>query len=503
MDFKIKKLNESTVKLINTTEELDLEISELYTYKVANYAAMKKNPRLRNWNGKICLYNKKSKTLDFGNWFHLYDTMESRGYKVDIDNSLFPVEKFKSREELETVINEFIKPFDGENYIVPYDYQVEAIHHAIEMDRSVILSATSSGKSLIIYCLVWLYKNCFLEEHDGPIVVIVPDKGLVEQLYANFSEYSEGKSENWTQKINSDYEKYVTKDVVITTWQSLVKMPELIDEASVMIVDEVHKAKAKQLTNILQNARNCKYKHGLTGTLDGVEANETLIRGLFGPVAKFVSQRELIDSGRACDVKINIVGFRYSPRLIKQYEEEWEIWQKEKPWSDKYQFEIDFINKCEERNKMLLELVDFVEGNSFVLFHRKDTHGVQLYEKYKETHDDTYLITGDIKDRTDILNEFKQKNNAVLFATSSIMSTGISVNNLHNLFFASSQKAKVATIQSIGRLMRLHESKSVAHVFDIVDIIGKNNITQKHVDERIKHYNEEQIKYEISFIDID
>ena len=126
-----------------------------------------------------------------------------------------------------------------------------------------------------------------------------------------------------------------------------------------------------------------------------------------------------------------------------------------------------------------------------------------LYEKYKETHDDTYLITGDIKDRTDILAEFKQKDNAVLFATSSIMSTGISVNNLHNLFFASSQKAKVATIQSIGRLMRLHESKNIAHVFDIVDIIGKNNITQKHVDERIKHYNEEQIKYEISFIDID
>ena len=126
MDFKIKKLNESTIKLINTTEELDLEIAELYTYKVANYAAMKKNPRLRNWNGKICLYNKKSKTLDLGNWFHLCDTMETRGYKVDIDDSLFSVEKFKSREELENVINEFIKPFDGENYIVPYDYQVEA-----------------------------------------------------------------------------------------------------------------------------------------------------------------------------------------------------------------------------------------------------------------------------------------------------------------------------------------------------------------------------------------
>ena len=38
--------------------------------------------------------------------------------------------------------------------------------------------------------------------------------------------------------------------------------------------------------------------------------------------------------------------------------------------------------------------------------------------------------------------------------------------------------------------------------YDIVDIIGKNNVTQKHVDERIKHYESEQIKYTVTIVDI-
>ena len=51
--------------------------------------------------------------------------------------------------------------------------------------------------------------------------------------------------------------------------------------------------------------------------------------------------------------------------------------------------------------------------------------------------------------------------------------------------------------------MRLHDSKDIAYVYDIVDVIGKDNITQKHIDERIKHYDDEQIKYEMTIIDIE
>ena len=499
--MKIEKVNESKIKILDTTVEEDLEIAELYRFRVHNYQQLKKNPRLRNWNGKIDLYNRKTKMLDYGNWLHFYDTLTKRGYNVDVDNKLFPQLKFKDKTELEMTIDEYIKPHNDGEQITPYDYQIDAIYHAMETDRSVILSATSSGKSLIIYCLTWLYKN--LLNNDGYIVIIVPDKGLVEQMYSDFAEYSCGEFEDEMQKVNSDYSKILNKKIIISTFQTAHKLDDMIENASCIIVDEVHRAKSKQLTEILQRATNCKYKHGLTGTLDGVEANEMVIQGLFGSVVKFVTQRELIDAGRACNVEVNIVGFRYSQRLIDLYNEEWEEWKRNFPHSDKYQFELDFINHCEPRNDTLLSMVEYVDGNTFVLFDRKDSHGIKLYEKYNETHDDTYLITGDIKKRKDLLDDFKTKTNATLFATSSIMSTGISINNLHNLFFASSKKAKIATIQSIGRLMRLHDSKDTAYVYDIVDIIGKDNVTQKHIDERVKHYDAEQIKYNFTFIDID
>lgn len=503
MDFKIKKINESTIKLLDTTPETDLEVSEAYTYKIPNFAAMRKNARYKNWNGKVNLYNRTTKSLDYGHWFDLYTDFTKRGYDIELDESLIPDKKL-DKEELVKIIDEHIQPRnDSGDLIVPYDYQIDAIHHAIDTDRSVILSATSSGKSLIIYCLCWLYINCILEDYDGYITIIVPDKGLVEQMYSDFHTYSNGESDNWCQKLNSDYSKIITKKVVISTFQTMIKMDDLIDEASVMIVDEVHRSKAKQLKTILQLAKQAKYKHGLTGTLDGVEANETLIKGLFGNVVRFVTQRELIDSGRACDVVVNIIGLRYPKDLVDQYNEEWEFSKQTSPHIDKYQFEVDFINNCKERNDMLLDIVEMAEGNSFVLFNRVESHGLRLYEQYKEKHpDSTYLITGDIKNRKDVLDTFKKDSNSVLFATSSIMSTGVSVNNLHNLFFAASQKAKVATLQSIGRLMRLHDSKSVANVYDIVDIIGKNNVTQKHVDERIKHYESEQIKYTVTIVDI-
>lgn len=508
MKGKLIKINESKLQVISPDSSIDSLISRSYRFQVPNFHILKKrNPRFKHWNGYIELYDRESSTMDMGHWMSLYETLQRNGHDFALEGNFIPEPKFESREELEDVINDYIQPKDGAGEsIVPYDYQVNAINHALESDRSVILSATSSGKSLIIYCLTWIYKELLLKDEDGYIVVIVPDKGLVEQMYSDMLEYSGGEYEGCTQKINSDYAKILNKRVIITTFQSAIKMKNLIEDAKCIIVDEVHRAKAKQLRTIMEEAINCKYKHGLTGTLDGVEANEVLIEGLFGPVARFVTQRELIESGRACEVFVNIIGVKYGPNLVREYEAAWELQKLANPNSSKYQFEVDFINNCDERNDLLLDMVDFVDGNSFVLFNRKEGHGHILHEKCLERAsdpDDVYLITGDVKDRKTVIDEFKDKTNAKMFATSSIMSTGVSVKNLHNLFFAFSQKSKVATLQSIGRLMRLHDSKTSATVYDFVDIIGDAGITEKHVEERIGHYNNEQIPFKITILEVE
>ena len=108
--MKIEKVNDSVIRIADIGREESLEISELYRYKVHNYQTMRKNPKFKNWNGDINLFDKRNNTLDYGHWLHFYETMVKRGYDVNIDNKLFPEQKFKDKEELETIIENFVKP---------------------------------------------------------------------------------------------------------------------------------------------------------------------------------------------------------------------------------------------------------------------------------------------------------------------------------------------------------------------------------------------------------
>jgi superfamily II DNA or RNA helicase len=47
------------------------------------------------------------------------------------------------------------------------------------------------------------------------------------------------------------------------------------------------------------------------------------------------------------------------------------------------------------------------------------------------------------------------------------MSTGVNIKRLTNLVFLTSSKSFNRVIQSIGRTLRLHESKNAAHLIDI------------------------------------
>lgn len=47
------------------------------------------------------------------------------------------------------------------------------------------------------------------------------------------------------------------------------------------------------------------------------------------------------------------------------------------------------------------------------------------------------------------------------------MSTGVNIKRLTNLVFLTSTKSFSRVIQSIGRTLRLHESKASAHLIDV------------------------------------
>ena len=48
----------------------------------------------------------------------------------------------------------------------------------------------------------------------------------------------------------------------------------------------------------------CKYRFGLTGTLDGTQTHRLVLEGLFGSVQEVASTKELIDRGTLADLEI-------------------------------------------------------------------------------------------------------------------------------------------------------------------------------------------------------
>jgi superfamily II DNA or RNA helicase len=90
--------------------------------------------------------------------------------------------------------------------------------------------------------------------------------------------------------------------------------------------------------------------------------------------------------------------------------------------------------------------------------------------------------------------------NAVLVASFGTFSTGVNVKRLHHLVFASPSKSRYRVLQSIGRGLRLHASKKVVYVHDVVDDAHQKsyvNYCYKHWAHRAKFYQEEQFPIDL------
>ncbi len=507
MNITISKLNNTYMKISCEEQYMEMDIQDRFSFEIQN---KQHDPRVKKgqWDGIIKLFNRQTKKLYVGLLNELIMFLEKQEYTFELDPNLLPdMDEAFLEEDLDNVIKELIKPVNDEGEPLDlYDYQIDSTLYAMNMGRSVSLAATSSGKSLIIYILVRLYQ--LLSEMSGKrIVIVVPSIMLVEQLYDNFKEYSDN-GEGWhvsqyCQKISNKYTKVFEKSVVITTWQSMSKISlDVYDEIGMIICDEVHTAKAKELKNIMEAAVNVPFRHGFTGTFDGVECNELIVQGLFGPAKRVVTAKQLIESGRASKISIEMLMLDYSAKKKSEYLDV----ISSVPPKRKYEAEIQWLMSHEDRRDFILDIVDEFEGNTLVLFDRVEVFGKELYESYKlRESKDSYLIVGgvDSLERERIRKTVEHVENSVVFASYGTMSTGVSIKKLHNLLFISSSKSVIRILQSIGRLMRLHATKDQANIYDLVDNLTTSdgpNYMMKHAIDRVSIYENEE--FDIKFIQL-
>ena len=106
----------------------------------------------------------------------------------------------------------------------------------------------------------------------------------------------------------------------------------------------------------------------------------------------------------------------------------------------------------------------------------------------------------DTEQREKVRQLTELENSAIIVASVGTFSTGINIRNLHNIIFASPSKSKIRNLQSIGRGLRMGETKDSCNLYDIADDLSwksHKNYTLLHMIERIKIYNEESFNYNL------
>lgn len=241
-DVLLKKVNESMF-VVDCNSDISSEIyNDQRFYALAEGYLFNPRYKMHLWDGKTRVYSPGTHKMPIGMLAETVRFCKESGYSVTMEgfDELFD-------NSVDTWFDEQIK----ENMVnAPYpcrDYQLDAIKKALTAKKGILLSCTSSGKSLMIFNII----KSLLSKKKTQTMLIVPNVTLVEQMYTDFKSYGwnnievdiqllygEITSKSKSKKPNV-YKIDYTKPVLITTWQSVMKKDrEFFQRYEAVIVDE-------------------------------------------------------------------------------------------------------------------------------------------------------------------------------------------------------------------------------------------------------------------------
>lgn len=484
--INIENISESFVRL-NCEIGILKEIASRFTFRAEGFMF---NPRYKAgiWDGYIRPINQKTGFCHKGLIPKVIQYIVDNGYKFTLDDSF---KRFKETIE----VPDLNLPF------VPHAHQADAVELFVKKKRQVILSATGSGKSLIIYMITRILMDKVYD--DQKILIIVPSISLVTQLFGDFVDYSkvnEWDTDHHVHSIMGGIKKDADKKIYISTWQSLqhIKDKEYFEKFGAVIVDECHGASASVLSSIMEKCTNAFYRLGLSGTLSGSKIAETALIGHFGPISRVSSTSDLISKNILSNLKIAVVRLKYPNEvceLIKHTD---------------YTGEMDWLVNCKQRNEFICNVGKNLNGNTLILVQYIEKHGKPLHEMLKDLcpNKQVYFVYGntEAEDRDKVRKIAETHSDIIILASYQVFSTGVNIKNLPNIILASSTKSVIRLLQSIGRGLRKHDDKEVCTIIDITDDLrGKRktpNYTLKHCMERIEIYQTENFKVVEKIVDL-
>tara|TARA_R110000772_G_scaffold62549_2_gene140556 strand:+ start:2889 stop:4367 length:1479 start_codon:yes stop_codon:yes gene_type:complete len=479
------------------------------------------------WDGKINHFHQGQ--IDMGLWKEVAICLQEIGCKLELENKDdFPRNREVTLEKVKSFCNEFFK----DHYVIdkkteekvkffPYEHQIETAYKILRNQYCTAEVATSGGKSLII-SIVYFYILKYMEP-DAKLLLIVPTITLVTQFFDDLMDYNFGKYKENKNPIDIKIQEIMSDkprkwhgegepNIFISTYQSLAKVEnfgkEFYEQFYGVATDEAHFAKSDSFVKILKRTMmGATYQFGMSGTFqDDGFADFLTIQSLTGPKVAKIRAKELQEKGIISHVRISQIYLNHDdPNFRDQLKE---IRKTPSSGAAAYRLEGDYIRSSPKRNDFIYKLLKNIKSNTLVLFNIIEYGKLlkeYLSEKFEEDENvEFYMIYGAIKkdERERIKKELELDDGKIriLVASYGTLSTGVSINNLHNIIFAEGFKAEQRIIQSIGRSLRLHESKVVASIYDLVDTYTEehnNNVLFRHGKDRRNMYKKHEYPYKI------
>jgi superfamily II DNA or RNA helicase len=423
--------------------------------------------KLGRWDGYVDFYKQGWTFVNLIDEAFL-KVIERHGYQINfIDNRVpFP-------HDLKPVtVDEFsdcISVKSGKPIIL-HDYQAYSINQALEFSSGIFEMATGSGKSYVCGGIAKLYGSM------GKVMVIVPSIDLVTQTGAAFLELG-------VDVVGQFYGKEkIVENITISTWQSLINYPEILDGVICLIADECHEYKAHEVHELLTVvAKDVPYRFGFTATLPKPDVDRMKLLSSLGPVLFEKKAWELQRDGVLAKCHVTCL----------QYQDDEEL-----------DFGLDFAAEAKyiaNHPKRLRHLGSFIQeiaatGNTLIL-----VKNIATGEKLQKEIEGSIFISGSAssKKRKNEYDNIQNSDNVPLIATYGIASTGIDIPRLYNVFLFEPGKDYQTILQSIGRGLRKAKDKDYVDLFDISSTL---KYSKKQLTARKKMYRD--AKYPFTLVPV-
>ena len=349
--------------------------------------------------------------------------------------------------------------------------QLRQIEKAIKDHRGVIVAPTGLGKTLTGLAII----SAFIIHKYIKVLWLCHTKDLMYQS-GEEAKNKFGLEVGYIGDGHFDFSKQLT----VATRQSFVKcVLEIGSEFDVVLVDEVHHLTSfeGEYTDILKYVF-APVRLGLTATPPKKEEARLAMEAFIGPVIDQITTSEGQRKGLIANMKLRFLRIPTDHKIrdLRRY-------------ADVYDAAV--TNRNAQHSIIVSKTKEHIDrGDSVLIIVHRINHGQNILHECKKQGVNVFFAQGLTEGsvRQKVKEALNEKKVPCVIATT-IWKEGVNIPELNVIINAAGGKSEIATLQTLGRGLRVTERKKELILYDTFD--NSHPYLVSHLGERLCVYSDE------------